>query len=262
MAEACGQSDYLFRGIKAVVLDLDGTIYLGDRLIEGVLVLLNLFESYSVTPFFFTNNSSESRKQLFEKLLGMGIRLELKQVYGTGYATAVFVQEKGFQRVFCIGQKGLREELNTMRIDVCEDERMAEALIIGMDTDFDRVKLSKALHIMKMGGTAIACNRDNFYPGENGRMLPGCGSIVAAIESASGKKVQYLIGKPNTFMLKLLNKDWNLNMKEILVIGDTYSSDIAMAKRCGSKSILISKKKYRDTVAVENIMQIEQFLRH
>jgi len=88
----------------------------------------------------------------------MGIRLELKQVYGTGYATAVFVQEKRFQRVFCVGQQGLREELNTMRIDVCDDERMAEALIIGMDTDFDRVKLSKALHIIKMGGTAIACN--------------------------------------------------------------------------------------------------------
>jgi len=52
MAEACGKSDYLFRGIKAVVLDLDGTIYLGDRLIEGVLDLLSLFESYSVTPFF------------------------------------------------------------------------------------------------------------------------------------------------------------------------------------------------------------------
>jgi HAD superfamily hydrolase (TIGR01450 family) len=262
MAEACGKPESLLLGIKAVVLDLDGTIYLGNRLIEGVLDLLDLFESRSLMPFFFTNNSTKSRKQLFEKLAGMGIRLELKQVYGTAYATAVFVQERGLQRVFCIGRQGLRRELKEKGVVVCEDERLTEALIIGMDTKFDRAKLSKAIQVMKRGGTAIACNRDDSYPGENGEMLPGCGSIVAAIESESGKKVQYLVGKPDTFMLKLLTKDWNLNMNEILVVGDSYSSDIAMAHKSGSKSILISKKKYPDTVVMENIMQIRRFLIH
>lgn len=256
----CNFSKCLPRDINAVVFDLDGTIYLGDRLVDGALSLFKCLEDHSLKSFYITNNSSKSRKQLVEKLSGMGISLDLRQVYGAAYAMAAFVREKGFRSVFCIGAQGLREELSHVGVRFCEDEHQAEALIIGMDKDFDNVKLTKAVRIMKRGCMAIVCSRDSQYPIENGRIMPGCGPIAASIEKASGLKIHCSVGKPNRYMIDLLCGDWNLKPQELLVVGDTYSTDILMARRSGSKSILISKKKYKSTVVVPHLSMITQLL--
>ena len=248
------------RGIKAILFDLDGTIYLGNQLVDGVADVLTSIADHDLKHLYVTNNSSKSRKQLLQKLTGMGIPLAFRQIYGAGYAAAVYVKEQGFRKIFCVGTRGLREEVEGVGIDVCEDEQEAEALVIGMDPDFDDRALAAAVKLMKRGCTAIACNKESHYPGERGVILPGCGSIVTAIEHASGRKIKRVVGKPNPYMLTLLCRDWNLKAREILVIGDTYATDVIMAKRFGSKHILISRKKYRTAIVIDNIHKIIDIL--
>lgn len=248
----------LFDGIKAILFDLDGTIYLGNQLVDGVADVLSDLADHALKPLYVTNNSSKSRNQLLQKLTGMGIHPELRQIYGAGYAAAVYADRQGLRKVFCIGAQGLRDEIRGVGIHVCEDEQEAEALIVGMDINFDDMKLARAVSLMKRGCTAIACSRENHYPVEHGMVLPACGSIVAAIERASGKKIGYVAGKPNPYMLNLLCHDWNLKAQEILIVGDTYATDVIMAKKFGSKSILISKKKYKTTIVVDNVQRIKE----
>ncbi|MFZ4439211.1 MAG: HAD-IIA family hydrolase [Syntrophales bacterium] len=250
----------LLDGIKAILFDLDGTVYLGNQAVDGVVDLLSGLADHAFNLMYITNNSSKSRNQLLEKLNGMGIRSDLQQVYGAGYAAALYAREQGYRKIFCIGTQGLRGEIKAVGIQICEDEQDAEALIVGMDTDFDNIKLARALNVLKKGCAAIACSRENHYPVERGIVLPACGSIVAAIEGASGRKIGCIIGKPNPYMLGLLCHDWTLKAQEILVVGDSYATDIIMAKRFGCKSILMSRKKYKTTITVDNVQTLKKIL--
>ena len=242
------------------LFDLDGTLYLGDRVVDGALDLLKFLEDRSIQPFCCTNNTSKSTKQLSEKLSRLGIPIAPGRVYGSGRATALFVKEMGHRTVYCIGTDGLKGELHDAGVQTCEDDSKGDALVVGLDTDFNATKLSGAVRVMNRGGAAIACNRDSRYPVENGKTLPACGSIVSAIEKASGKRIPWAVGKPNPYMLKLLGDDWKLKMEEILVIGDSYASDIAMARQCGCKSILISGRKYPGTLVVESVLQMRHIM--
>lgn len=243
--------------IKAVAFDLDGTIYIGNRIIDGAMEVITLLKEKNIQVLYFTNNSTRTRCQMFEKLIGMGLGLNEKEVYNSAFATAVFTKQKGMNNVYCIGAQGLRDELNTAGISLIDDKEAANGVIVGLDPDFNYQELSKALDILrKEDRVIIACNRDRNYPVEGGRILPGCGPIVAAIEDACGREVDYVVGKPGTFMLDLLAKDWRLKAEDILIVGDSYESDIAMAKSYGSPSVLISDKphkKEKDVVTVNDI---------
>ncbi len=186
----------------------------------------------------------------------MGLRLELGQVYGAAYAAAAYARERGFRKVLCIGATGLQTELRRRGIDLCEDDREAEALVVGMDRQFDGQKLARAVRLLKRGCPAMACSRERLYPVEDGRFLLACGSIVEAIEKAGGRRIDWIVGKPNPHMLRLLCSDWDLTARELLVVGDTYGTDIVMARKFGCRSILIAKKNYKTTTVVSHVGRI------
>ena len=248
--------------LKAVAFDLDGTIYYGNSIIDGAKELINLLHRKDIKVIYFTNNSMRARKDIFEKLLGMGLELNLDEVYNSAYATAIYAKNEAIKKAYCIGSPGLFKELEDAGINTTEDETQAEALIAGLDTHFDYGKLSKALAIMQRELPFIACNLDRNYPVENGKLLPGCGPIVSAIQYSYDRQPDFIVGKPNTYMLELLARDHHIPVSDILVIGDTYDSDIAMAKRAHCPSILISStgESYYDTVVVKSVKDIIKVL--
>jgi len=239
---------------EAVAFDLDGTIYYGNSLIDGAKELVGFLQSKNIRVFYFSNNSMRTRKDIYEKLSGMGLELNSNEVYNSAYATAVYAKKKGIKKVCCVGSPGLLRELENSGVAVTEDETQAEALIAGLDTHFDYEKLSKALVVITRDVPFIACNLDRNYPVGNGKLLPGCGPIIAAIGYSLNKEPDFIVGKPNTYMLDLLSKEHKVAVHDILVVGDTYDSDIAMANRAGCHSILISEEVggYNDTVVANN----------
>lgn len=226
--------------IKAVAFDLDGTIYVGDTVVDGAVDLVRHLREKGVQVFFFTNSSTRTRRQVLEKLDRMGLAPSLDRIYTSGYAAAAYLAAKSISSVFCLGTAGLRDELAASGIRSTVDPGESEALVVGLDPDFSYGRLADIMPLASRGCPIVACNMDRSFPVENGRFLPGCGPGVAAVEFALGRKVDFVAGKPNTFMMELLEADWGLCSSEIAVVGDSLESDIGMAERHGCRSFLIS----------------------
>ncbi len=230
----------MINDIKAVALDIDGTLCYGSTPIDGAIELTDFFKKKNLKVFYLTNNSSKTRQGVVDKLLSVGFELSVKELYTSAFTVSLYLKQNGYKNVFVLGEKGLREEISSQGINITEEEQ-AEAVVVGLDLNFNYEKLSKAASVVLNGAEIIACNYDVNYPGRDCKTLPGCGALVAALEAAGGKKADYIAGKPNTLMIELLSNDTGLKNKEILVIGDSYSSDIEMAKKFGCASFLISR---------------------
>ncbi|TGU70049.1 HAD-IIA family hydrolase [Geomonas terrae] len=232
-----------FPSLKGIAFDLDGTIYLGQSAIDGAVETLAFLREQGLMVFYFTNASGRTREQVRQKLVGLGLEADLRQVYTSGFACAQYACAASLGEVFCIGTQGLRDELGSRGISVTEDGRSAQAVIVGLDPGFSYDRLAEAGPMIGGDCRLIVCNRDRSFPVEGGRLLPGCGPIVAAVESFFGREADYMAGKPNTFMMELLCQDWGLNKDEIAVVGDSFTSDMEMARRFGCASILIAEEK-------------------
>ena len=239
--------------IKAVLFDLDGTIYYGSKLIDGAKEVVQAYRDSGKKVFFMTNNSTKSRKDIYERLTGMGLDCSLSEIYTSSYASALYAKRKGYKTVYIFGAKGLEDEFMQLGISTSEE---AEVVVVGYDMEMDYKKITAALQVALQAKSIIACNKEKHYPGENAKRMPGCGAMVGALEGCLGKNVDYVVGKPNPLLLDIICTEQNLQKEDIMVIGDTYESDIVMANEYGCDSLYIGKEKHPDTVCVEFIKDI------
>ncbi len=251
---------------KLFAFDLDGTLYFGGNAADGAVNIINyLREKYKIV--FFTNNSSKTVSQIHEKLNILGISCSINEVYTSSSATAAYLKESRIDKIYVIGSQGLCDELQNVGLRTV-DVNKAENLVVGLDFEFSYNKIADALSVLLKGGKFIACNEDHFFPiGEN-KQLPGCGAMVGAISAAAGRKPDFVIGKPNTYILSKISEDFNVKHNEIAVVGDSYESDIQMALNYNSKAILISDKVVVDKVVVDkkviivkNLGELQQLIR-
>lgn len=243
----------MYENIKAVLFDLDGTVYYGSKLIDGADSVIQAFKDSGKEVYFMTNNSTKSRRQIFDKLYGMGLPCNEEDIYTSGYAAALYAKEKGYDAVYIFGSGALEGEFKSLGIEVSDQ---AKVVVIGYDMNFDYKKLTDALQVAFNAEVMIACNKEKNYPGENGVRMPGCGAMAGALEASLGREVDYIVGKPNPLLLDIICSQRKLKKDEILVIGDTYESDIEMSISYGCESIYIGKEVYGDTDRVEDIRDI------
>jgi HAD superfamily hydrolase (TIGR01450 family) len=223
--------------ISALAFDLDGTIYCGNSAIEGAVGTINTLASLNYKIFYFTNNSAKTREQIVHKLKGMGLSANPLNTYCVTYAIAIYLKEKRITEVYLIGSRDLENELLLSNIKIRNNGDIG-AVVIGLDQSFDYNKISLAQDAINNGAKLIIANNDSSYPIEHDRRLPGCGSIVAAVVGATLHFPDFIVGKPNTYMLELLCKDHKLLPEQICVIGDSLGSDIKMAENFKCQSIL------------------------
>ena len=229
--------------IKVIAFDLDGTIYNGNQIIEGANETIDFFRYSGKEICFFTNNSSQSRTQIFNKLRKFSINLLETDVYCCSYATKIYLKTENFKNVFIVGSEVLKKEVSCLGINVFSEktDSKIDAMLIGLDVDFDYSKLEIAYEVLQLNNHCkiIVSNIDSSFPVENGLRKPGCGAIASSIFAASGREYDFMVGKPNSYILNLIAKEKQILPEEILVIGDSYESDIHMAKSTNAHSILI-----------------------
>jgi HAD superfamily hydrolase (TIGR01450 family) len=228
-------------GVKAILLDLDGTVYEGNRLIKGADGFVEKMRSLGLRVFFCTNNSSSPRSAIAGKLIKMGISCDEKDVVSSGFMALRYALSNNMKNV-CIS--GTEEFINEFRIrginPVSESE--AENLIISMDTNVDYPKITKAVRAALRSERIIVCNYDRLFPKEDG-VYPGCGAIVSAVLFCSGRNAYKVLGKPGTHMMEYVSEITGYSADEMMVIGDSLESDIAMADAYGSPSVLVGRKR-------------------
>ena len=193
--------------------------------------------------------------QITERLINMGVNCKLDEVLTSGYLAALTAKRHYMEDVYIFGSDNLINEFKQLGVKVNQSEN-AKILLIGYDPDMTYNGLTKALQVALHANCIMACNKEKVYPGENAKLMPGCGAMVAPIEWCSGRPCDFVIGKPNTLMLNLLHEKELIEAHRFLVIGDTFESDIVMANCFGAKSILISQKKHPNVLTVKTIKKI------
>ena len=227
--------------ISTVLMDIDGTICVGPNLIEGAKNAVNWMREKNLRVIFFTNDSSRSRSQIAERLQTAGLDCTTEDIMSSGYMASNYVMSNNLDGIFISGTEGLKQEFKENGVATVEPED-ASTLIIGMDPDYNYAKMRDAVNVAINAKTIIACNNEKVFRCSNNFLCPGCGAMVSSISFCSSKIPDIFIGKPNPYMIEYVLSKYNLSSNETLIVGDTYESDITMANKIGSNSVLVNSK--------------------
>lgn len=219
---------------KCFVIDLDGVVYKGTRLIGKADKRIATLRRRGKV-IFLTNNSTLSRASYVKKLAEFGISAKEDDIVTSGYAAALYIKQKyRSPRVFIVGEDGLKEELEKQGVKVCW--RDCNIVLVGLDRNFTYKKLTLALRHIQNGADFIATNYDSTLITERGQ-LPGAGAMVSALITSS-KKEPVVTGKPSKIMAEIVLNKTVFRPDEILLIGDRIETDIKMGKSVGMKTAL------------------------
>ncbi len=222
--------------IESVVLDMDGVIHRGNRVIPGAKEAVEELESEGKELFFLTNNGSRVRRHFAEVLASFGIRAPLERVYCTSYGAVRYIQKSLMGKSVYVINENARGDFLEAGIP-CDESERAEVVVAGLDRKLTYGKLTTAFKAILNGAEFIATNEDPSYPVEDG-LLPGAGAIVAALAYSTGRK-PVVIGKPEPYMLDLIVREHGLDKGKALMVGDKLETDILMAKKEGMMSALV-----------------------
>lgn len=221
------------------VVDLDGTVYLGDRLIPGADDGVAALRERGVAVLFVTNKAIERRSDYCEKLTGLGVPARTEDVMTSSTMTASYLAEHHpTAPILVVGEAPLRRELTERDLRLTDDPDEAAVLLASMDRQFDYDRLTDALHAMDDDTVFLATNPDRTCPTEDGE-IPDCGAIVGAIEGATGRELHGVIGKPSQTAIDAASSALDVAPERCLVIGDRLETDIQMGNRAGMTTVLV-----------------------
>ena len=231
-----GEISQSLDGIKAVFLDLDGTIYLGDRLIDGALDFLGRLESRGIKRYFLSNNSSKSVEQYVGKLRDLGIDADKDEVLLSTHDLISWLGKKEVTSTFLVGTEGMRSMLEEEGIETSSER--PEFVVLGYDTEISYEKLATASIHLHEGVQLVASHPDMVCPSPRGG-LPDTGAYMSLFKATTGVGPAHVCGKPNKGMILHKIEDLGLKPSECCMVGDRLYTDIEMADRAGVHGILV-----------------------
>ena len=231
-----GEISQSLDGIKAVFLDLDGTIYLGDSLIDGALDFLGRLEERGIKRYFLSNNSSKSVEQYVEKLRDLGIDADKDEVLLSTHDLISWLSKKEVTSTFLVGTEGMRSMLEEQGIETSSEQ--PEFVVLGYDTEISYEKLATASIHLHEGVQLVASHPDMVCPSPRGG-LPDTGAYMSLFKATTGVGPVHVCGKPNKGMILHKVEDLGLKPSECCMVGDRLYTDIEMADRAGVYGILV-----------------------
>jgi phosphoglycolate/pyridoxal phosphate phosphatase family enzyme len=257
--------------MPVAIFDMDGVLYRGNVVMPHARETLARLRAAGWQVFFATNNSTASRAEYVTRLVTLGLGGDEAHVVTSAYATAHYLErlDPKPRDVFVVGANGLRDEIRAVGIGVRRAEDLPGAhppaaaaadgvspsamreylthlelpaapdtVVVGLDLHLTYVRLAEAQRALLAGARFIASNKDRAYPVE-GRLLPGAGSIVQALEVASGREA-VCIGKPEPFLFQEAIRRAGATPGPVVVVGDATEYDIVAAHKVGAVGVLIT----------------------
>ena len=223
--------------VKCFLLDMDGTFYLGNNLIEGSLDFIEKVRTTGRDFLFLTNNSSHNADFYVKRLHGMGLDVPREKILTSGEATADKLNQLyPGKRAFVLGNEYLIEEFTQMGVIV--DQENPEIVVIGYNTTLDYKKMTRVCDLVRAGLPYIATHPDFNCPTETG-FAPDIGAIMAFIEASAFRRPELIVGKPNTGIVEAALRRTGLKTGEMAMVGDRLYTDIETGLRSGMLSILV-----------------------
>lgn len=226
------------RECELFLLDMDGTLYLGDEVFPGAVDFIRTLENTGRRYIYLTNNSSRAGEDYVNRLRRLGFPCEPENVFTSGMATALYLNEKfPGKRVYPVGTRAFLRELDSYGVTLTSADD-ADVVCVGFDTELVYEKLDRAVHFLRRGAQFIAANPDWVCPMPAGEVLPDCGSICALLTAATGRE-PFFIGKPNRSMVDIISHQTGVPNERICCVGDRLYTDIAVAVNAGAVSVLV-----------------------
>ena len=239
-----------------LLVDLDGVVYRGLQPIPGIAALLARRAAAGDDVVYVTNNSMWYRADYVDRLAALGAPVSADRVVSSPRATALYLREvdPGLERVLALGGPGLGRELVDVGFSVVMAGDAAEravregidrfeasgrpgAVVVGLDPELSWERLAVAATSIRAGARFVATNRDPIYPTERG-LMPGSGSVVAAVETASGVS-PVSIGKPAPLLLQEAARVVGADPRSAVMIGDGIQTDLLAARAVGARCVLM-----------------------
>lgn len=209
---------------KGYLIDLDGTIYLGDTLIPAGKKFIEALQEDAIPFLFVTNNTTKTPKNVKKRLSDLfGIEVDTKTIYTASLATVDYMDEMNLGKTaYVIGEEGLRDAIYSS--GYIENQVNPAYVIVGLDTHISYDKLKIATIAIQNGAHFIGTNPDKNIPTDQG-LLPGAGSLIALIEVATQTRPA-IIGKPSSIMMTNALRRIGLEKQDVIMVGDNYETDI------------------------------------
>lgn len=222
--------------IKCFVLDMDGTIYLGNNLFPQTIPFLNKVKESGKTFYFFTNNSSKNFHSYIKKLSSMGIEIENEQMLiSNGVMSSWLKKNRPGEKAYIVGTPDLISAMIESGIEI--DENNPDYVLLGFDTTLTYEKLVKACDFVRAGKEIYGLNPDFNCPTETG-FIPDCGAMAALVKASTGVQCEFF-GKPSHHTLEYMLEKTGCKEEEMAIVGDRLYTDIATANGTNVTSILV-----------------------
>jgi HAD superfamily hydrolase (TIGR01450 family) len=221
---------------KVCFVDLDGTIYMGDRKIEGADLFLKELRERDIKYYFLSNNSSKSKNEYVKKLRSMDIEAREDDILLSTDGMINYLKEQKIKKAYVLGTKALAKMVGDAGIENTVNN--PECVILGYDTELTYEKLRVGALLIQKGTKYFATHRDVVCPTAEGP-IPDIGSFIELLAKATGKYPMKIFGKPNFDMVSHILKKHRITGKGSIFVGDRLYTDMELAKRANGSFILV-----------------------
>ncbi len=225
---------------ETFLLDMDGTIFLGNELIDGALDFLDKIKTSGRRYIFLTNNSSKNKLSYVEKLHNLGIEALPEEIFTSGEATTRYLKRfKEGARIFLLGTPALEEEFLAEGFTLVKERgHDIDYVVLGFDTTLTYDKLWGACEYIAKGVEYIATHPDFNCPLPNDAFMPDAGAMAALIEASTGKTPK-VIGKPNKEVVESIADKYKLDPSSMVMVGDRLYTDVQTGINAGITSVVV-----------------------
>lgn len=224
----------------ALLLDLDGTVYLGDELLPGAAETIERLRSAGARIVFVTNKPLHTAAEYAAKLTGLGIPARSDDVVTAVDALVRYIAtHHADRRLLTLSEPVVRQRLLDEGFAVTDDPDSADVVVVAFDRTFSYAKLHAGFRAVRNNGAVIvATNPDAYCPTPEGG-LPDCAAMLAALEACTGARAEAIVGKPSRYMAESFLARLGLEPGEVAVVGDRLATDVAMGRSIGAAGILL-----------------------
>jgi 4-nitrophenyl phosphatase len=232
---------------RCFLLDMDGTFYLGERLLPGALDFIHLLEERRIDYLFLTNNSSKTKSEYAEKIRRLGLMISEDKIFTSGEATAIYLKRRHpAARLYVAGTPALEKEFALSGFVLTEE--LPDFAVLGFDTTLTYAKIWKLCDLVTAGVPLIATHPDVNCPTETG-FMPDIGAMIAMIQTSTGKLPEIIIGKPNRPIVDAIVEKLGLPVSQLCMVGDRLYTDIALGNTGITTVLVLSGETHPEDLA-------------
>ncbi len=242
--------------------DLDGTLYLGNKLFKGVIELIEKLKKENKLVFFLSNNSSKSTSDYLKKLKNLNLNVAINDIILSQHPTIDYLKKKNYNKIFLMGNQSLKLEFEQEGFELTEED--PEILVLGFDQELTYDRLVKASFLLQNDIPYIATHLDNRCLTEDG-YIPDAGGIAALLYKAT-ERMPRVFGKPNKEMLLFKLEQLKISPKRAIMFGDRLYTDMRMGLEAGVSTCcvlsgettleMIKKSEYKPDFIINGIWEI------